>query len=268
MYQGCRAARFGFSEVDFCEMVAAVTTRALGEKCSEGERERFLRSLHLEELVLVRACARGNDSAWEEFVHLYREKLYGTALSIAQESVEARELADSTFAELFGLRVRQDGSRNSKFEYYSGRGSLEGWLRTLVAQEWVNRLRKRRRLTTLDLAIGVQGRDGEIQPGPFSRELNEGTEWALAGLSAEERLMLTAYYFDGRSLAEVGRMLNVHESTVSRRLEKTTTNLRKRIIGYLRLAGLSREAAEELLESDVRDITVNVRRRLGQESKA
>ena len=56
--------------------------------------------------------------------------------------------------------------------------------------------------------------------------------------------------------------------TVSRRLEKVTAALRKRIIADLRAAGLSKGEAQKLLELDVRDIGVDVRRSLAQERPA
>ena len=53
-------------------------------------------------------------------------------------------------------------------------------------------------------------------------------------------------------------MLKVHESTISRRIDKLTKHLRKSILKSLGASGLDRRAAEELLEADVRDLAVNV----------
>ena len=98
--------------------------------------------------------------------------------------------------------------------------------------------------------------------------MEKATDAALNELSAEERLLLTVYYLDGRTLAEIGRMLALHESSVSRRLEKITATLRKRIIAKLRAAGIAKREAEILLQMDVRDLGVDVRRGLAQERQA
>jgi DNA-directed RNA polymerase specialized sigma24 family protein len=103
----------------------------------------------VEELALARACADGQERAWEIFMARYREKLYDIAGYIAKESSAARELADSLYADLYGTTTR-DGKRISKLASYTGRGSLEGWLRTVMAQEFVNRFRRQRRLVSLD----------------------------------------------------------------------------------------------------------------------
>src|SRR5205807_3794676 len=101
-------------------------------------------SLHVEELALARACASGHERAWEDFMIRYREKLHDAALRITKEDSKARELAGSIYADLYGAHNRE-GARLSKLSYYSGRGSLEGWLRTVLAQAHVNAYRGTRR---------------------------------------------------------------------------------------------------------------------------
>ena len=50
------------------------------------------------------------------------------------------------------------------------------------------------------------------------------------GASAEDRFILASYYLDGRTLAEIARTLAVHESTISRKLDKLAKSLRKQIV--------------------------------------
>ena len=76
-------------------------------------------SLRVEELALARACAAGQERAWEIFMARYREKLYDIAAYIAKESSAARELADSLYADLYGTTTR-DGQRISKLASYTG----------------------------------------------------------------------------------------------------------------------------------------------------
>ena len=267
LYEKSRAAEFGFSQAEFGELLSEVVKRSLGENHNAQERARLIEALRVEDLVLARACARGHEGAWEQFLGLYRQKMYSAALAITREEVTARELADSLYADLFGMRVREDGKRSSKLESYLGRGSLEGWLRTVLAQEYVNRRRVQQKLVPLDEQIDVKA-STITELKPQNTMLADSTGAALAALPSEERFLLSAYYLDGRTLAEIGRMLNVHESTVSRRLEKITTNLRKRIISRLCAGGLSKRAAEEMLESDVQDLNVEVRNRLAQERQS
>ena len=87
--------------------------------------------------------AQGHEAAWEHFVREHRPLLYRAGTAIAGEF--GRELADSLYAELFGLRER-DGNRQSLFRYFHGRSSLGTWLRSVLAQRYVDEVRSRRRL--------------------------------------------------------------------------------------------------------------------------
>ena len=95
--------------------------------------------------------------------------------------------------------------------------------------------------------------------------LETATDEALAELSSEDRFTLAAYYLDGRTLAEIARALGLHESSVSRRLDRLSTGLRKRILAGLRAQGMSHAQAAEALETDVRDLQLNLRSRLMQD---
>lgn len=261
---GCE--RIGITRERFSAILCEV-----GTKCgatSESEIRSFLVSLRVDELALARACAAGENSAWEIFLTKYREKMYLSALRIAREDSAARELADTLYADLYGTATRE-GQRVSKLASYSGRGSLEGWLRTVLAQEYVNRYRRTKRLVSLEEESeeGVQFRAPDPEPAtPADTRLAQSTDAALAELPAEDRMVLSAYYLDGRTLAEIARMLGVHESTISRKLDKLAKSLRKQIIAGLIKSGMSRRQAEEAMEVDVRDLQVDIRRSLAQES--
>src|SRR4029077_12295537 len=105
------------------------------------------RKLHVEDLALAVACADGCEAAWDHFVREHRPALYRAAEAI-DRSGGARDLADSLYAELFGLRER-DGERQSLFRYFHGRSSLTTWLRAVLAQRHICRLRSTRRLDAL-----------------------------------------------------------------------------------------------------------------------
>jgi RNA polymerase sigma-70 factor, ECF subfamily len=175
--------------------------------------------------------------------------------------VMRRELADELYADLYGISARE-GRRQCKLDYYMGRGSIEGWLRTVLSREYVNRYRSRFREVSLDerLEAGV-----EFESPPATAEkgpddcIGIAVCQTLASVSAEERFLLASWYLDQRTLADIARQLHVHESTISRRLDRLTGTLRKRVRKRLQAAGLSSRDCEELmLELDVRDLSVNV----------
>jgi RNA polymerase sigma-70 factor (ECF subfamily) len=269
LYAKCSAAQFGLTCGDLARILGEVARKYLAPADAAQVRE-FCVSLKIEELVLARACAAGNERAWETFMLRYREKLYEIGLHITREDSAGRELSDSLYADLYGT-VMRDGQRVSKLASYTGRGSLEGWLRTVMAQEHVNRYRRQKRMVSLDEETeeGAQFAAADPDPAPaVDPRLASATDEALAALPGDERFVLAAYHLDGRTLAEIARMLRVHESTISRKLDKLAKSLRKQILAGLVRRGLSRRQAEEALQVDVRDLSLNLRDRLAQDSPA
>jgi RNA polymerase sigma-70 factor (ECF subfamily) len=258
-----RGERYGLTLAAFEAVLEQVANKYL-PAADVQSKIAFWQELRLEELALSRGCVAGHDSAWQEFLTRYREKLYDIARGITKEDSSGRDLADSLYADLYGLSERE-GQRVSRLSFYMGRGSLEGWLRTVVAQEFVNRYRKTKRLVSLEEEAeeGVQFASAEpFVPVSVDDRLGKATDDALDQLAGEDRLILAAYYLDNRTLTEIGRMIGVHESTVSRRMEKLLKGLRKHVMTGLQARGMNRGQAEEALEADVRFLTVDVRRRL------
>src|SRR5215471_8041967 len=267
LHAKCSARQFDLD----CDELARILdeiVRKFAAPADGAQLREFCFSLKIEELVLARACAAGNERAWETFMLRYREKLYEIGLHITREDSAARDLSDSIYAELYGTNSK-DGQRVSKLASYTGRGSLEGWLRTVMAQEHVNRYRRQKRTVSLDEETEEGQQFASPDPEPVSTvdpRLEAATDEALASLPADERFILAAYYLDDRTLAEIAQMLSVHESTISRKLDKLAKSLRKQILAGLARKGMSRRQADEALDVDVRDLGLNIRERLAQES--
>jgi len=267
IYQTSKAHKFDIAQPEFERWVLAVAQKYLPPDATQSDAEDFVGNLRLEDLALARACAAGHERAWEQFMGRFLELLYDAALGIAKESSQAKDLADSIYADLYGMNER-DGQRVSKLSSYMGRGSLECWLRTVIAQEFINRYRSRKRLVSLEEEEEEGAQFAAANPAPVATadsRVDAAVDEALAALDSESRLILSAYYLDGRKLAEIGRMLGFHEATASRKLERITKGLRKSLREGLLKKGLSKRQADEALDTDVRDLGIDVRKSLAQE---
>jgi len=259
--------KLGLTPQAFAGVLQEVAARYLPATASPKEVSDFLTHLRVEELALARACALGSELAWEIFLTRYREKLYNAAHSLVPGDANARELADSLYADLYGTRAA-DGRRTSKLNSFTGRGSLEGWLRAVLVQEYVNRFRRQQRLVSLEEQAEAGAQFEAETPDPtqaIDARLREATDQALDFLAPEDKFILANYYLDGRRLAEIARLLGVHESTISRKLEKITAGTRKAILSGLMKRGMSRKEAEQTMEVEVTELSLDVRRRLMQE---
>ena len=230
-----------------------------GANANAGQQAVFFGSIKLADLVLAKACAAGNECAWEHFMAIYSQPLARAAISISGSETVGRDLADAFYAELYGLSTR-DGQRKCPLDSYRGRGSLIGWLRTTLAQRFVDHYRRTYREEALEeQAIDAPMHDSVPQPEPaMLATLGAAVEAALRTQPVEERFLLAAYYVDGRTLAEIGALLHVHEATVSRRLHRTTEAVRKQLLRNLEKSGMSRRAAEEALGTDPRDVDLRM----------
>jgi RNA polymerase sigma-70 factor, ECF subfamily len=230
----------------------------------------YFRGLRFDDLVLARACAVGNERAWEHFIALHRQPLIRAAIAITGSETLGRDLADQLYAELFGLSTRE-GERRCPLLSYRGRGSLMGWLRTTLAQRHVDHHRRNRHLRPLDDSVAEMdtpaARELPQTPPAELSQLQRAIEQALRERDAEDRFLLAAYYLDGQTLLQIARVLGVHEATVSRKLRRATEGTRKQVLRNLRRGGLSRQAAEEALGADPRDVEVNLKKLL-QNSQA
>lgn len=253
----------------------AVILDRVGRRCNHGlpagidpspsQRMEFYSALRLPELALAHACAMGREIGWERFLSLYRTPVAKAAVAITRSSTLGKELADSLYAELFGLK-NSEGQRISPLASYSGRGSLMGWLRTTLVQRHIDFHRRTRReepLEDLDPpALPLEPPTQEVDL------LGRAVARTLKALDATDCFLLSSYFLDRRTLIEIARLLKVHEATISRRLKRLVRETRKHLVENLRAEGLSERQSEEALGADPRDLEINLRSLLQKSSSA
>lgn len=269
LYGLANGALCDLSSAELCAGLVAVGAKynfglAAGQRADAAAQEAFYRALRLPDFALAQGCALGRELAWERFLARNRAPALQAAIAIAGNATAGHELADSLTADLFGLRAAGDGRRRSPLAGYSGRGSLLGWLRSTLAQRHVDRHRRTRHEAPLEDLEPVAPSAAETPAAAELTQLAGAVARTLAGLSAEDRYLLAAYFLDRQTLAVLGRILKVHEATVSRRLKRLTDDLRGLLLRTLQAPppqgwGLSRRAAEERLSADPRDVEVNLR---------
>lgn len=234
--------------------------RAADAPITEDELTEFLSGIQSHDLFLAIACSQGSERAWWEFDQEHRGYMERVARHLAKTDVDARDVIDGVYVELYGTRI-VDGERVSKFKTYSGRGSLRGWLRTVIWHSLVDLHRASHDEVSLDemtenvgegaahASIAGQQEDNEaamlgaIEEERYRVSTRKAITNALAQLEPHERLLLLYYHVDGLKLREIatlvedagsplrgwfqrrprggGERARTHESTVMRWLEKT-----------------------------------------------
>jgi len=254
LYKRAKAKRWRLPRDAFASALEASCTKAFPEgDPGSHELSRYMDALHLEDLALACACALGEHAAWDHFVIAMRPSLYRAADAL-DPSGGARELADSLYAELYGVDHRGE-ARHSLLRYFHGRSSLATWLRAVLAQRHVDRARVGRRTEPLpeEMAAATPFEAPDYECSKFVEFVRAALEHALDRLEPRERLRLGLYYAQQLTLAETGRLLKEHEATVSRHLARTRDTVREEVERKLRAAGLTDAQVARCFECAAKD---------------
>jgi RNA polymerase sigma-70 factor (ECF subfamily) len=219
------------------------------ENASGAEIKEFVDALNADDLCLIIACERGDETAWNDLVKNYDATVKSAARKISNNAEDAEDLASSIWAELYGLKHDKDGKLKTKLSYYSGRGSLAGWLRAVVSQLAVDGFRKTSKFVQIEEAREFENLANESAENSdnakivhasanpeenFStkqtqKDVSNALRKAIGNLEAEDRLMLKLYYFDDLKLKDIGNTLGFHEATASRKIVRIQTEMRKSV---------------------------------------
>jgi RNA polymerase sigma-70 factor len=193
------------------------------------EAEQFLRSIQVSDLFMALGCANGSERAWWEFDQHHRTYLERVARHLASSDLNAQEVVDVVYVELYGTRV-VDGERVSKFATYSGKGSIRGWLRTVIWHSLVDLHRASHDEVSLDEMTENVG-EGHAHSNFLNAELGgehemidhlareryrratvAAIEKAFTSLDDHEKLLLLYYHVENLKLREIARLVEVPTS--------------------------------------------------------
>jgi RNA polymerase sigma-70 factor len=227
------APNFGVREDCFKASLRKTAEKYLGSACpaptSVTEVAEFLNQIQADDLFMALACSNGNERAWWEFDRQHRSYLERVARHLAKTEFDAQEVIDSVYVELYGTRV-VDGERVSKFSSYSGRGSLRGWLRTVIWHSLVDLHRAGHDEVSLDEMTenvgegNVHAAFSEPAPGGEAEMVDEITrkryrqatlsaiEYAFSSLDDHEKLLLLYYHVENMKLREIARLVENESS--------------------------------------------------------
>ena len=233
IYGRCIAAapNFGVSAERFRRSLGKTAGSFLSSNRSARapEIDAFLSAIQADDLLLTIACSDGNERAWWEFDQAHRSYMERVARHLAKTDVDATDIVDSVYEQLYGTRI-VDGERVSKFATYSGRGSLRGWLRTVIWHSLVDLHRASHDEISLDemtenvgegaahatFAEAAPGGEAAMVDHLATRQYRASTlraiETAFNSLDPHERLLLLYYHVDGLKLREIARLAENDES--------------------------------------------------------
>ena len=211
------------------------------------------RALHVADLYLTASCAQRTERAWTRFGELYRHRIQSLCRWVWRDISASADAAQDVFIDLY-MPARNGECRIGT---YDGMSSLARWLRMIVMNRWLNhRKRGAGRSSSLDIVPDPVDTSafGRIETMFAVRRYEPLAALALTHacecLSLEERLIMLWRFEQNLHLGEIARLLGVHQSTVTRQMERATARVRAEMVRQLtERYGLSGNAIEDCLQT-------------------
>jgi RNA polymerase sigma-70 factor len=207
-----------------------ITGRHLPEDASEAARCDFVIRLYSTDLYLTTACSIRSESAWARFYKLYDTYLKQCLRRVCHEQQILNDLLDSPATELF----LPDGSGRSRISSYDGRASLRTWLRVIIANRVVNELEKKSNSLRsaewpVEHAAARPRFDEVLDARRLEPLLQQCLVRACLTLTSRERWIILSRYEERLQLGCIARTHGIHQSTVTRILERSIAKFREAI---------------------------------------
>ena len=168
---------------------------------------------------MLRAVARGDESAFARVYDRYSPILFGLLLRILHSRAEAEDVLQEVFVQVW--------RRADSFDESRGRGFT--WLVTLARSRAIDRLRaldSRQRAATAS-AAEASAPVGDASLDAFRSEQREIVRAALAELTEDQRRTLLLAYEEGLTQSEIAARLNQPLGTVKTRTRAGLMRLRE-----------------------------------------
>jgi RNA polymerase sigma-70 factor (ECF subfamily) len=214
------------------------------------------------EIYLVVACLAGDGGALAEFDATFVATL---PRYVAHLPLGAAQLADLQQ----DLRVRLLTGSHPRLATYSGRAALVGWLRVIATRAALDMLADRDRpgsaIPSLDdLVATYSSPELALARHSLRPALEEALREAFATLSADQRTILRLHFVDGLNIEAIGRIYQVHRSSVGRWLISIRSHVFERVRQRLSLASQPTSAElRSIFRLVASDLRLSVDRLLG-----
>lgn len=248
------------------QRIENIVTKHLGPGSEPAGIVAFVGRLHRRDLYLAAACAKAgvdategvvtvhSSMAWNAFADRYKGFIESLLRCSASRNFLRQDLADDLLADLF----LPDQSGRSRIASYDGRSSLASWLRVVIANRAINAQRSPAgQSQPMEQEIpdvpAFRTLEQVISAGKYGAILSDSLTEACRRLTPTESLILLWRFEDNLQLGRIGQLLGIHQSSVTRRLERIYGKLRKHVYTVLSVRhGMSDAAIHDCLE-DIAD---------------
>ena len=183
---------------------------------------------------LIRAINSGQSDRFPDLVKRYEQKLYNFSLRMCRDPVDAEDIVQDAFINVF--RYLKDFRYETKFK---------NWLYRIAASTCIKRRRKSKFAPDRELSLDEFYHQEESESPKqvpnwalmpldklLNNELLDQINQAIFSLPEKYRLIIVLRDIEGFSTAETAQILNVSPANVKVRLHRARLFLRDKLKGY------------------------------------
>jgi len=178
---------------------------------------------------LLAAAADGDEAAFRVLVNRHLPSVLAVARRMLRDEAEAEDMAQEALLKLWRTRDALE----------VGPYGLKPWLRRVVSNLCIDRVRSGRRLTVTD-DVPEQAEPADQLAHVEAKDAGERVDAALKALPDRQRMALTLFHYEGLRQIEVGRIMGVSDEAVESLLARGRRSLKAAL----------RDEWRELLASD------------------
>jgi RNA polymerase sigma-70 factor (ECF subfamily) len=168
-----------------------------------------------DDAALLARVSAGDARAFRGLVDCHLPTVLAIARRMLRDDAEAEDVAQESLLRLW---------RNAA-SLELGEGGVRPWLRRVVSNLSIDRVRAKRNTTVMDAVPEESEPAGQIRQ-MAERELGLRVDAALKALPERQRLALTLFHYEGMSQIEVGEAMGISDEAVESLLARARRTLK------------------------------------------
>ena len=183
--------------------------------------------------ALITAIQSGNQKAVEQFINIYKARVYNTVLGMVHNAEDAEELAQDVFIKAL-----------ETLDNFKGDAKLSTWLYRIAVNKSLDHIKKGQRKKRFAFLVSINKNSDEspapnlphfIHPGwqLENKELGMQLFKAINQLPSKQKTALTLNKIEGLNYEQTAEVMEVTVPSVESLIFRARQNLKKILANYL-----------------------------------
>lgn len=172
----------------------------------------------VDEHIIIQKILNGNVQAFEKIVESYQDMVYTLAFRVLKNREEAEEIAQDVFIKIY-----------QSLNKFNQKSKLSTWIYRITYNTTINRFRSsKRQPTTTEINDSTEFQSGSAPDALFEMRVEEKKKFinnAIQKLEETDRILITLYYFEELSIAEIAEIVGISAQNVKVKLHRSRQKL-------------------------------------------